>query len=314
METFGPILRNDLRGIAQVLEHLARARIAVARIALDRVQHDLFEMRIEIGIERGWRLRIFGGLRAHHVVNVGARVRQVAGQHLVENRAQRIDVGADIAAPAADLFGRHVVGRADGRRQPGPRQAPRRFVECDSEVHDLGLAFSRHQDVFRLQIAMHYAFAVHVHERLGQLARECERFFQRQPGFPHHGAQRVALDELHRDVHAAFLPGREDLDDAGMVQAAPDFFLALKAAVENHVALELHVGNFDRDGLAVDLIDGLEDRRHPAARDHLDQLVLIEVFTNADLAHCSGPSRGKGSADVNTPRNGNGRGQRRARF
>src|SRR5258708_28451287 len=70
-----------------------------------------------------------------------------------------------------------------------------------------------------------------------------------------------------------------------MVEAAPGFFLPLKAAVEDHVALELHVGDFDRDGLAVGLIDGLEDRRHPAARDHLDQLVLIEVFTNADLAH-----------------------------
>ena len=37
-----------------------------------------------------------------------------------------------------------------------------------------------------------------------------------------------------------------------MVEAADDFLLALKAAVENHVALELEVGNFDRDGLTAD--------------------------------------------------------------
>ena len=124
--------------------------------------------------------------------------------------------------------------------------------------------------------------------------------------FAHHRAQRFALDVLHRDVHAAFLSRREDLDDAGMVEAASDFFLALKAAVENHVALELHVGNFDRDGLAVDLIDGFEDRRHPAARDHLGQLVLIEVFTDADLAHCSDRLGEKRSADVNIRRARNG--------
>ena len=185
--------------------------------------------------------------------------------------------------------------------RPRPRQPPRRFVERDSEVHDLGLAARRHQDIFRLQIPMHDALAVHVHQRLRQLPRELQRPFQRQPGFPHHRSQRVALDVLHRDVHAAFLFRREHLDDAGMVEAAPDFFFALKAAVKDHVALELHVGNFDRDGLAVDLIDGFEDRRHPAARDHLDQLVLIEVFTDADLAHFSGPSRQKGQRTL-TPR------------
>ena len=70
METCGAILRHDLRRIAQVLEHLGRARIAVARIALDRMQHDFLEMRIEVGLERGRRLRILGGLRLHHVVDV----------------------------------------------------------------------------------------------------------------------------------------------------------------------------------------------------------------------------------------------------
>ena len=56
-----------------------------------------------------------------------------------------------------------------------------------------------------------------------------------------------------------------------MVEAAADFFLALKATVEDHVALELSVRNFDRDGLAVDLVDGFEDRRHPTPRNNLGQ-------------------------------------------
>src|SRR6266481_1747762 len=58
METLGAILRYDARRIAQVLEYLARARIPVARIALDRVQHDLLELGIEVRLECGRRLRI----------------------------------------------------------------------------------------------------------------------------------------------------------------------------------------------------------------------------------------------------------------
>ena len=41
------------------------------------MQDDFLQARIEIGLERGRRLRIFGSLRAHHVVNVGARVGQI---------------------------------------------------------------------------------------------------------------------------------------------------------------------------------------------------------------------------------------------
>ena len=52
MQMLRAILRHHLRRIAQILEHLRRARVAIARVALDRVQDDLLEMRIEIRLER----------------------------------------------------------------------------------------------------------------------------------------------------------------------------------------------------------------------------------------------------------------------
>ena len=64
----------------------------------------------------------------------------------------------------------------------------------------------------------------------------------------------IAIDVLHRDVHPAFFPRCQHLDDVGMVEAAPDFLLALKARVEDHVAFELNVGNLDGDGLAADRV------------------------------------------------------------
>ena len=65
------------------------------------------------------RLRGRDGIAAQAAVHDDERVgpfeRGDAGDHLVEDRAEAVDVGAGIAAFAFDLFGGHVVGRAHGR-------------------------------------------------------------------------------------------------------------------------------------------------------------------------------------------------------
>ena len=146
------------------------------------------------------------------------------------------------------------------------------------------------------------ALAVHVDHRVANLAGEVQRAFGlERPLVAHDRAQRDAVDVLHRDVHPAFVPGREHLDDVGMIEAAADCFLALEAAVKNDVALELQVGHLDRYGRPAQPIDGLEDRRHPAARDEFGELVLIEILADIDLAHhwqSLHPQRMR--ADVNT--------------
>src|SRR5208282_1282955 len=70
-----------------------------------------------------------------------------------------------------------------------------------------------------------------------------------------------------------------------MIKTAADFLLALEALVEDHVALELKVRNLDCDGRAAYLIDGLEDGRHAAACNEFDELVLVELVADVDLAH-----------------------------
>src|ERR1700691_4846314 len=70
-----------------------------------------------------------------------------------------------------------------------------------------------------------------------------------------------------------------------MIEAAADFLFALEAPVKDHVALELQVGNLDRDGRTAQPVDGLEDRRHAAARDEFGELVLIKLVAGIDLAH-----------------------------
>src|ERR1700676_5299997 len=133
------------------------------------------------------------------------------------------------------------------------------------------------------------ALAVHVNQRSANLARVFERVIGRKGTLVAQlDAQRNPLDVLHRDIHPAFAPGRVNLDDIRMVEPADDLFLALEASIENHVALELCVGDLDRDGLATDLVDGFENRSHSAPGNKLRKFILIELIADVDLAHMDG--------------------------
>ncbi len=72
---------------------------------------------------------------------------------------------------------------------------------------------------------------------------------------------------------------------ARMIETLANLLFALEAIEKDHVAFELHVGDLNRDRGAADEILRLEDRRHPAARDQISQLILIELLANIDLAH-----------------------------
>ena len=49
---------GDLRGIFEVVQHLGSGQITQARLPFDCVQDDLFEVRVEVGLKMGRRLRI----------------------------------------------------------------------------------------------------------------------------------------------------------------------------------------------------------------------------------------------------------------
>ena len=81
--------------------------------------------------------------------------RRPAGEHLVEDGPQRIDIGrgTDLLAPPACLFRGHVAGRSEdvaGHRRT--RAAGDQLRQA--EVDDLGLAVGRDQHVVRRQVTM----------------------------------------------------------------------------------------------------------------------------------------------------------------
>ena len=142
-----------------------------------------------------------------------------AGQQLVQDRAQGVDVGErpDLLGLALGLLGGHVAGRAQDR--VGRRQAASVQRLGQAEVGDLGRAVGGQQDVARLQVAMDDSMPV----RLGDAARPASRP-ARPPAGPARACRRASVQAAALDVlqleerQAVGLADVVDLDDVGVLQ------------------------------------------------------------------------------------------------
>src|SRR5207247_4134606 len=108
-------------------------------------------------------------------------VRRLAGEHLIQDRGEGVDVAArvDEAVPGR-LFRAHVLRRAEGQaRFREPRASGGGEGERDAEVRHYGLAVLE-QDVLRLDVAVDHAVAMRVIERTGDATGQSEPFLARQ--------------------------------------------------------------------------------------------------------------------------------------
>ena len=104
--------------------------------------------------------------------------RDLAGEHLVEDDPERVDVGLRGDLVAERLLGRDVVGRAE--HAAGGGQALRLERAGDAEVGDLGAALVVDQDVLRLDVAVDEAVLVRALERPADLDRVGDGLGHRQ--------------------------------------------------------------------------------------------------------------------------------------
>jgi hypothetical protein len=126
--------------------------------------------------------------------------RRTPGQHLVEDRAEREDIGERPDRLVGQLLGRDVAHRAHDR--PRLRQAGACLVKAagDAEVDEAGTAVGREQDVGRLDVPMDEAAIVCVLERIGDLRRDRRRLARRQASDTRQALrERLAVDELEDD-------------------------------------------------------------------------------------------------------------------
>ena len=185
------------------------------------------------------------------------------GEHLVEDDAEAVEIGARVERLALRLLGTHVVRRAaqhaGARAAVAGQQAARQ-----AEVDEHHAAVVAQHDVRRLQIAMDDAGLVHHLER----ARD---FLEEGDGLV--GGQRilqarleVAAGEIfHREVFDALVDAVvEQVDDRRMIERGDGFELAL-----------------EHDGALAGVVDGVAARVF--ALGDLQRDVVAEVFGDREV-------------------------------
>ena len=205
-----------------------------------------------------------------------ARERDVAGEHLVQHDAQRVEIRAGVDGGAAGLFGREVLRRADDR--PGLGHL-RRARARDPEVGHLQAAVRADHDVVRLDVAVDDPVAVREGERAQDLARVLDRDGDRRRPVPDEQLlQRSPFEVLHRDVVGPLrVAAVEDRDDVRMVEARGALRLPAEPLDELLVGGMALVQQLQRDIPAQLLVLGEVDVGHPARAElALDHVAPVE--------------------------------------
>ena len=134
--------RRDPRAACDPVEvslHLVGALIAVVGVLGERPHHDHVELGRDVRPQGGRRLRSCREVLHRDLDRRLAVERRLAGQQLVEDDPERVEIRARVDLAAARLLGREVLGgsrsnppRSSGScrrarcRSPSPLRAPRR--------------------------------------------------------------------------------------------------------------------------------------------------------------------------------------------
>ena len=202
-----------------------------------------------------------------------AREGRPAGEHEVEDPAERVHVGATVDRVALDLFGRHVVDAAE--ELAGGSQAFLASGEpADPEVGQedpLCTAVPLDQDVGGLDVSMDEALGVRRVEAAGDAGQHPDGAggIQR-PGRLDQAAQVDAVDEPHRQIELPALLARVvHRDHVRVLDLRGEPGLALEALLEAVVGRQPRRHHLQRS-LAVECqMAGAIHNAHSPAADHL---------------------------------------------
>jgi len=276
----------------EVVVHLARPLVAIARVACERAQDDLLEPLGNAGVERARRSDLGrADLLQHRDVAVAGE-ELLPAEHLPEKDAGGEDVAAVIDGVALHLLGAHVAELALEDARLRLREAALRLG--DAEVDELHVSVEGDEDVLRRDVAMDdaerhavaVALAVRVIERLANAGEDEAGLRDRHrtadlaealvelphvaPGDVLHGDEVAVLvlaelDHLH-DVRVRQLRG-----DARLVDEHLDELGVLAHGGEDPLDGEQALEPSGAEGL------GRIDLGHPAHGDALQQQILAEL-------------------------------------
>ena len=218
-----------------------------------------------------------------------------AGDEVVQDGAERVDVGAAVDGAAVELLGRHVGERADAMDLRHVRAEVQDAAEiADLDVGDRAVGQHREQ-VGRLDVAVDQALAVDVAERHRALEADLDDQLERkQLVGAAVRAQRAAGDVLHDQVGRHRVGnGVEDLDDVGMLEPADERRFggeeSLRVVAVDRIAGGPGAHALDRDVPALEVVVAEEDLARRAVAEAADDAVLADV-----RRQCRGPGRSFG--------------------
>ena len=138
--------------------------IAARRIFRQALPDDALELQRRVRLDLGQRARLVVQDVRDHLRRTAPGERAFPGGHLVQDAAQREDIGAPIHGQAGRLFGREVAHRPHHHPRHGAQRRGRvgvdgaraaRFDQLgEAEVEHLRAAVGRHHDVLGLDVAV----------------------------------------------------------------------------------------------------------------------------------------------------------------
>ena len=255
--------------VTQHLGHLAGGFEAARRFLLHHPQQQQIELARDVRIQFARSRRFEVQHLVDDIADAVGLERIAADQQFVERDADREQVGTGIGDAAAQLLGRHVLGRAQHvpprqgliRRQAGAGTG-------DAEIHDLDQSAAAQHHVGRLDVTMHDALGVSKIEPAAHRQADVDDTAHRHHGAHVEGlAQAQALDELHRDVgHPLALTDVIDGDDIRVVEATGGLALAEEVIAEGRalVRRQVEAQDLERDASLDQRIFRAIDRAHRA--------------------------------------------------
>jgi hypothetical protein len=199
-------------------------------ILLETVAEDSLQTRRDVLVGQREVGRILPQDRRHRVRGGVPAESAFAREHLVEDGAEREDVGSGIGRMPAHLLGRHVAERSEHdprlragglgwhiRQRRTSRLRPRQLGQA--EVQDLQPPVLRDEEVLRLQVPVDNPLLVRRGEAVRHLQRVVDRLPRREASAGQCRAKGLSLEQLLDDVRSAVVsPDVVNRGDVGVVQ------------------------------------------------------------------------------------------------
>jgi hypothetical protein len=197
--------------------------VALADVLFQQLEHDALGDRMRVFADRARARRRRRTLHLEQRVAVVGAERQLSGEHLEKQDAERIQVRLRPSLLAAGLLRRHVFGRPeDGALGSQARVVRQR---SQAEIENLDEVFSAaargEQNVVALEVAMDDAKVVRARKRSAHLLQDVDAAVDRHGTARELRGERRADQVLHHQVELALVRFADvvNIDDVRMVDA-----------------------------------------------------------------------------------------------